>query len=293
MTPERYHDLVKKSKNDKLLIGIGCSFTEGQGALTDEVWERYNWKIENTHAHPELEPLEVKGSWVTQVCENYSTDWTPINLGERGGGNYAAAKHLTSIYPELNLEDENKEKIVVFMLTGPERFSVPHGDWHNMWHGVVRSIWPVADAEDPLWRAYATEFYSEKQTMLSTYFTIKEVETWCKAYNAKLIIASAFDFSYNKEYTKENIKSVLGIDWDLQSELFKFRGHPSAFHMLLSDDGFDYNVQNGGYWDALNYTEAYPKGTPHVSRCCHPNLRGHGVIAKELYAELTSRGWMS
>ena len=285
MSPERYKKLLNDSKNNKLLIGIGCSFTQGQGGLSDEVWEKYDWNIPNTHSFNELEMLEVAGSWVNQLCENHLTDWTPINLGERGSGNRAATKSLTALYPELNLDDPNKEKIVIFALSGPERFTIVHNNWNNeIWHGVFKSIWPNPDSKEEMWRAYANDMYGPKQNFLETYFAIKEVQDWCKYNNAKLILTSAFSFDYYKDYTKENIKKTSGLDWEL--DLFLPEGHPSLFHLLLDIDGFDYSVRNGGYWNELNYTDKYPKGTPHVSRCCHPNLRGHAKIAEVLYDKI-------
>lgn len=293
MTPENYAQLKKNSKNDKLFIGTGCSFTQGQGGLKDSVWESYNWNIPNTHCIAHLEAVEIEGSWVTQFCKNHYPDWTPINLGARGAGNYAAAQSLTSLYPELNLEDTSKEKIVVFMLSGPERYSIINSEWGERFHGVFQSIWPDPNSDNPLWRAYATDMYSEKQTMLLTYFAIKQVQDWCKLYNAKLMLVSAFDFSYVARWTPGKVWDTINLPWDLPSQMWKPEGHPSAFHMLLNNDGFSYDVANGGYWDGLNYNDAYPKGTPHVSRCCHPNYKGHAYIANEMRKEFIDRGWLS
>jgi len=287
MSPERFTELLKNSENDKLLIGIGCSFTQGQGALKDEVWEKHNWNIPNTHTKFELEELELEGSWVTQICKNYMPDWTPINLGERGGGNRAAAKYLTSVFPELNLDDPNKEKIVVFMLTGPERYTIMTPLWVKRFHGIFESIWPNPRSDQKMWRAYAEEMYSPKQTMFETYLNIKEVENWCKSNNAKLILVSAFDFSYFRHYTHKEIKDTIDLDW--VPDVWYPNNHPSVFHLLLDKDGFDYSIADGGYWEELNYTDKYPKGTEHVSRCCHPNYKGHQVIATEMYNELVSR----
>ena len=287
MSPERFKILLEASKNDKLLIGIGCSFTQGQGGLSDEVWEKYNWNIPNTHGIHELESLEIEGSWVNQLCRTHMSDWTPINLGERGGGNRAAVKYLTSVFPELNLEDTNKEKIVVFMLTGPERYTAMAPLWGMRFHGVFRSIWPNPTSDDKLWKAYAEEMYSAQQTMFETYLSIKEAENWCNANNAKLLLVSGFDFSYFREYTKANIKSMIDLDW--MPDIWYPNNHPSVFHMLLDKDGFDYSIADGGYWQKLNYTDEYPKGTEHVSRCCHPNLKGHRLIAKEMFGELLNR----
>ena len=286
MSPERYRQLKENSKKEKLLIGIGCSFTQGQGSPSVEVWEKFNWNIPNDHIILEVEHEEIAGSWVHQICDNHMPDWAPINLGERGGGNRASAKYLTALYPELNLEDPKKEKIVVFMLTGTERYSIVHGDWEERFHGIFRTLWPSLDSDDEVWRAYAN-FYSEKGTLIENYFAIKEVKDWCKYNNAKLLLVSAFDFSYHKDYMPISLKSKIDVNFDLN--LWLPEGHPSVFHMLLDKDGFGYNIQNGGYWSELNYSEKYPKGTEHVSRCCHPNLKGHAVIAEKMFEELNRR----
>ena len=116
-------ELIERKKNkSKILIGLGDSFTQGQGACSIELWEKYNWDLGTSSEidNHDLLKSSYENSWVNKICENYLTEYTPINLGMTGRGNRAAVKELY-LHPDLQLEKSN-EIIVVFMLTGMERF---------------------------------------------------------------------------------------------------------------------------------------------------------------------------
>ena len=115
----QYKDINITSES-KIVIGLGDSFTQGQGACKNEIWEKHNYSFDSMYKHHETLVEEYKGSWVNQLCENHLTDYIPVNLGLRGCGNRAAVKEL-HLHPELNLE-RAKEKIVIFLLSGMERF---------------------------------------------------------------------------------------------------------------------------------------------------------------------------
>lgn len=107
---------------DKFLIGIGDSFTQGQGSITPDLYEKYGDAVyESNHRLP-IDAEERANSWVGQLAKKLS-DYCPINLGERGRGNRSAAKELY-----LNFLDSSSEKIVVYCLSGMERFDFVQKD---------------------------------------------------------------------------------------------------------------------------------------------------------------------
>ena len=112
------------TEDSKLLIGIGDSFCAGRGACSIELWEKYGWDMERMYGEggAEVEESNYANSWVNQLCKNHMPDWTPLNLGMSGKGNRYAIKELM-VNPLLGIE-KAKEKIVVFAVSGFERFDL-------------------------------------------------------------------------------------------------------------------------------------------------------------------------
>ena len=83
------------NKESLLIIGLGDSFTEGQGALSDKTWAKYNhstWERgQDLRKNEVVEELE--NSWVYKICKNHFPQYTPINFGFRGKGNKNAFKN--------------------------------------------------------------------------------------------------------------------------------------------------------------------------------------------------------
>lgn len=282
--------LIKTITEDhKLIIGLGCSFTQGQGSYSIETQEKYNWDI-SVHADgEELRTESYENSWVNLLARDYFTDYIPINLGQAGGGNRQAAKSLHMFHNEKI--QNAKDKIVIFMLTGMERFSYIQKNYSHDSQDYWFTCWPNDDVskESPMnrvWTGYAHDVYSDDVAFMETYLNIMEVVTWCKAHNAKLILTSAFTSDYINELF------IPALDFNPKFDFFYPKGRLSMFHYLLEKDGFDENIQNGGYWEELLFNDNYPKGSKHVSRCCHPNQEGHKVIAKILADEIKRRNYV-
>ena len=81
-------------KGDKLVVGLGDSFTQGVGAYSDETWTRHNGKIDVHTQDLKLIKEQYQGSWVKQLCDNHMPGWVPVNLGHAGTGNRSAIKEL-------------------------------------------------------------------------------------------------------------------------------------------------------------------------------------------------------
>ena len=52
MYREQYKDINITSES-KIVIGLGDSFTQGQGACKNEIWEKYGWSLDEMYKHHE------------------------------------------------------------------------------------------------------------------------------------------------------------------------------------------------------------------------------------------------
>lgn len=223
---------LKRTK--KAIISLGCSYTEGQGAVDDELYTDYKWthpkigesleiiitpeersEILKKYPSLSLNPdgkinfrfMEKKNSYVNVLCKKYfAGEYTPINLGIRGCGNRAAVKELY-FYPSIRW-DLIEEVIVVYMPSGLERFDFINDEVvdGNRW----KAMWPHPDGmpqgpRKTLWEGYAKALYSDRFAVLEQLSHVQELMTWCKAKNAKLIITPAFDDRFNKKFFQSQL----------------------------------------------------------------------------------------
>ena len=306
------YDMIKPiDKNSKIVIGIGDSFTEGQGACSSELWEKCNWNINKipNNLGFEYQKEYYKNSWVHQLCDNYLTDYTAINLGMTGRGNRGPIKELY-LHPELKMETA-KEKIVILMLSGYERFDFVHREFNQHIH--YQTMWPRPNNDknlNELWEAYGQHVFSDRVGIIEMLLGIAEVKTWCKAYDAKLIITSAFRVDYKRNefinrilhdcecnngktpnYLKEQVEYVNRIvdiiDWD------KFL-YPKGFYCfsdyLLHLEGLDELTNNYDENLFYKYGQSLDKMSPngYITNCSHPSAKGHKMMAEVIYEYIES-----
>ena len=296
------YDLIRKlTPNSKVIIGIGDSFTQGQGACGEDIWEKYNWDMKNVPESDEriVDTIFYENSWVNQLCRNHLTEYTPINLGMVGRGNRASVKQL-SMHPAFKFENI-KEKIVIFMLTGMERFDFVHKNLNQ--HVHFKTMWP-SDSYDGdergLWNEYLTQIYSDRSATIELILNIHEAQTWCKANNAKLILTSAFSTDYNNESfykkirgekTKENYlygnihylnELMTMVNWD---SYLKPGGFSCVADMLCHLEGRDDLIgveSSAKYYDYAYSSKKMSKGG-FITPCAHPSVKGHTEIAKTIH----------
>ena len=306
------YDLVRKlTSNSKVIIGIGDSFTQGQGACGEDIWEKYNWDMKNVPESDEriVDTIFYENSWVNQLCENHLTDYTAINLGMVGRGNRASVKQL-SMHPAFKFENI-KEKIVIFMLTGMERFDFVHKNLNQ--HVHFKTMWPSDsyDGEEKgLWNEYLTQIYSDRSATIELILNIHEAQTWCKANNAKLILTSAFSTDYNNESfykkirgekTKENYlygnihylnELMTMVNWD---SYLKPGGFSCVADMLCHLENRDDLIgveSSAKYYDYAYSSKKMSKGG-YITPCAHPSIKAHTEIAKTMYDFIIKNDYLS
>jgi hypothetical protein len=294
---------IKINKDSKILIGLGDSFTQGEGACSVDIWEKYDWnlkKMSDMNIRFEIDESNMKNSWVHKICENYLTDYIPINMGMTGRGNRAAVKELY-LHPDLNIESA-KEKIVVFMLTGLERYDFIHRNFYEHVHFLT--IWPTHNSntpEKPLWDAYRDYAFSEKSVAIELLLTIAELKTWCKLHNATLVLTSAFRPDYNAKFfldaisetqedkVSESHKYIKGlveiVDWVdfLRPEGFNCMTDYLC-HLENRDDLIQENTSFPYYELGYSLDKLSPKG--YITKCAHPSYLGHEAIAETIYKQI-------
>ena len=291
---------ININEESKILIGLGDSFTQGHGACNIKIWDKYKWddkKMYEEYFHDVVES-GFNNSWVNQLCKNHLTDFIPINFGLSGRGNRAAAKELY-LHPELNIELP-KEKIVVYMLTGYERFDFVNKDY-EVGHHKFNTMWPNPDCGNDLrtvGNEYMNHVWSDRMGLIELLLNIAEVKNWCKVHNAKFILTSAFTPTINKQFMTDHIigdllygkeshveKLVNIIDWD---EFFYPDGFRCITDYLLSLEERTDLINEFSSWNYYEFAYGHKKMTPkgYITKCAHPSNDGHKEIAKLLYEHI-------
>ena len=283
------------TKDSKLLIGIGDSFCAGRGACSIELWEKYGWDMERMYGEggAEVEESNYANSWVNQLCKNHMPDWTPLNLGMSGKGNRYAIKELM-VNPLLGIE-KAKEKIVVFAVSGFERFDLAKdlvGEEH------FTTQWPVYGGYKEKKLGYSEltlengdSLYSEKFVISEFILNIIELMNWCKLHNAKLLLMSAFTPEFNKNHfidvLSPNVTSVLGqmkldeLIWSIPWErIIRPLGFSCITDMLMHLEGWDKDLPGYGFRN-MKIETIGPNG--YMTKCQHPSEKGHKLLAEIIY----------
>lgn len=286
------------TKDSKLLIGIGDSFCAGRGACSIELWEKYGWDMERMYSEggTEVEESNYANSWVNQLCKNHMPDWTPLNLGMSGKGNRFAIKELM-VNPLLGIE-KAKEKIVVFAVSGFERFDLAKdlvGEEH------FTTQWPVYGGYKEKKLGYSEltlengdSLYSEKFVISEFILNIIELMNWCKLHNAKLLLISAFTPEFNKNHfidvLSPNVTSVLGqmkldeLIWSVPWErIIRPLGFSCITDMLMHLEGWDKDLPGYGFRNVKIETIG-PNG--YMTKCQHPSEKGHKLLAEIIYEHI-------
>jgi len=283
----QYKD-IKITEDSKIIIALGDSFTQGQGAAPEHIWEKFNWDADAMYNNEEVIREEYEGSWVHQLCRDYMPGWIPVNMGQRGCGNRAAIKDIY-LHPSLNLELA-KEKIVIFMISGIERFDFIDKAFNPQFHFFSMWPWPGSKNEkyDPLWSFYGENIWSDNFGILELLLNLAEARVWCKANNAKLIITSAFSDALERNKFRainRNDKADVivrdldkNIDW--QDVLYPKGFNCMTDYLINLEERQDLMGSSFYFW-AMGMEKYSPKG--YFTKCAHPSYKGHGAIAECIY----------
>lgn len=223
------NESIRKTK--RAILGLGCSFVQGFGALDSSIYETYKWKMNPPGGSvirwvlnqaeqqqlvadfPDISISDASSSAINfSMHENaraftnvlatkyFEGKYTPLNFGRSGFGNRAAIKDL-HFYPAINW-DELEELIVIYAPTAPERLDLISDVSHaiNQPHRWT-CVWPNPSAvsRKELSTGYKHTISSSKFETLEQLVHVQDLLTWCKLKKAKLIIVPAFSELYTRD----------------------------------------------------------------------------------------------
>jgi hypothetical protein len=298
----------------KYIIGLGCSWTQGEGGYPEHIWKEHNGRVQLRGVDDyHLRKYEHENSWVNVLCRDHFPEYTPINLGVRGIGNRAA-------YNQLHFCDvvdwNNSTGIIVLMWSGFERYDFFHqapkrDDGYNDFysngeylHYKWRTAWPAVDCggeEKSLWSVYAKMLWSEQFVASEQMMTLLSLQAFAKAHNYKIVVANAFNDpqpidSYRPrlnnplEWLKEHTGYIFEkFDWTCY--VHNTTPYISFIQKLIWEDGLMPKNEWGGWY---NFYKQRSWPSTYLTNCdgAHPTVEGYKVIASELAGFINSSGYV-
>jgi hypothetical protein len=232
----------------KLLVTLGCSFTEGVGC--------YEPSMLNSDGTPNNSELYGKSKnrfhtfgWppLLQKKLGYDVLW---NLGKGGSANSEATKRWMELFFNKNLSDEY-DVLIVWMVTFSERISFYK---NNIIHSINGgSHTPL---EQQLYQSYISFVENiVKDCVLETSFYLKVMRTICQLYNYQLLFFNV---------SMDEAKMLDSLTRCPNSLNFAFKQLYPECHGIL----------HGTIQDRSLDTVAY---------CGHPNEKGYEVISERIF----------
>jgi hypothetical protein len=282
----------------KYLIGLGCSWTQGEGGYPDDIWRQYNGKVQlQFHNDHHLRKIEHENSWVNVLCKEHFPEYTSVNLGVRGSGNISAVKQLH--FCDI-IDWENSTGIIVLMLSGFERLDFLHRDSKSNNHQQLPDYYSVGEykhykwrqaypsemrgeSEDSLlWTTYAKILWSEEFVATNQLLALLELQEFAKNRGFKIVIANAFNMHDKLQGSRKYIQEYTGqlankFDWSCY--FHDSVNYVSFMEKLVQLDGkIDNWTQYFDYYKQLSWPTKY------LTNCfgSHPTIEGYKVIANEL-----------
>lgn len=294
----------------KYIIGLGCSWTQGEGGYPDEIWKEYNGRVQMSLRGKNdyvVRPYELENSWVNVLCRDHFPDYTPLNLGIKGIGNRAAVHQLHFVD---NIDWDNSEGIIVFMMSGFERFDFfqenpkrgsdpkepdgySNGEFpHNKW----RTMWPVPNHggnEKPLWEVYARMLWSEQFVACEQMMALLDLQNFARLRGFKVVVANGFNQNHPqgiKYYLRENAGSLVDkFDWHgyIHDEV----PYIAFVQKLVWCDGLMDPKDWCGFHN-FYFNRTWP--SEYLTNCegSHPTIKGYKVIGDELADFIRLRGYV-
>lgn len=297
----------------KYIVGLGCSWTQGEGGYPEHIWKEYNGRVQLRGVDDHhLRKYEHENSWVNVLCRDHFTDHTPINLGVRGIGNRAAIHQLHFCD---KIDWNNSTGVIVLMLSGFERydfvqnnpvaFDFKQDDYYSngdFRHYKWRTAWPVADTDSPdkpIWQAYANMLWSEEFVAVSQMLALLDLQAFAKAHNFKLVVANGWNYPHDlntgkpylpTEWLAMNTKSLFNkFDWNCY--IHNTTDYMCFMQKLVWLDGL---IQPHTEWNCwYNFYRKRDWPSTYLTNCdgAHPTLQGYKVIGDEIATFLRSQNY--
>lgn len=292
----------------KYIIGLGCSWTAGEGGWTEEIFKQFpEGRVQvNLRGKDDshLRPMEHENSWVNVLCRDHFPDYTPMNLGIKGIGNTAAVDQL---YFCDRVDFNNSTGIIVLFLSGFERWDMfnqqpisqkfendgysnglyKHNKWRTLWPNIgTRS----GDGQSFDW--YATNIWSEEFVACKNILSILRLQTFAKAHGYKVILANTFNVRQDggviKYFNQYAPGIVSKVDWS--NYLHTSVDYEAFMELLVERDGKLPKQEWVGYYQ---FYKSLPWPSTYLTNCdgAHPTIMGYKVIASEMAKFIKYKGY--
>ena len=256
MKVKRYEEINQiLERTGKAIISIGDSFPAGQGALDVEIYkegfvnttkngipvsycgnsseaisfaEKYGLSyVINSQGETEVrfDDMEHKNAFGEVLTKKYLNDeYANINLSNGGKGNASSVNDLL-LHPRIHWE-KLKKAIVVYVPSGLDRWDIISDSFDEWQH--FNTVWPfgaggsgahglvVNSGRWHLSNGYERSFWTEKFLALNQILIMNQLQLWCKAYNAELIVTPGFCKDYNRDYFKNALSIPVLRDRNLE-----------------------------------------------------------------------------
>lgn len=265
--------LPTTSPNDNLLVVLGDSITQGIGAYPLHVWEKHRGKPHFNVLGELYRDHQMQNNWASQLSSNHLSNYKVINLAVNGVGNRAASKEIY-----LNpIPKTTGNVIVIFMISGLQRFDFLKTSYSNNAHMNWLTIWPIPDLHkgQPIEKVeqwYSIHGHSDKTSIIETLMAISDVANFCKANGYEFLFANAFDELF--DITK--MQHVLGDDQHLLNIIDWKRFISTNFTLeFLKKESKDLNL-----W---KFTSNLQVPSKYITPCSHWTIEGQRVVAEHIY----------
>jgi hypothetical protein len=281
----------------KYIIGLGCSWTQGEGGYPEQVWKDHGGRVQvRGRDDYYLRAIEHENSWVNVLCRDHFPEYESVNLGARGIGNRGAVHQLHFCD---KVDWDNSEGIIVLMMSGFERFDffksntltydpVKQDDFYsngdfNHYKWMPMNPLPKNGGEyEPLWEIYARMLWSEQFVAAENMMALLDLQTFAKAHGFKVITANAFNQRTEGviQYFKNNTRS-LADKFDWTTYVHTSTPYTAFMQKLVELDGILKSEDWGNYYQCYSQRD-WP--ATYLTNCqgAHPTLEGYKIIAKEL-----------
>lgn len=289
----------------KYIVGLGCSWTQGEGGYPEQVWKDHGGRVQvRGRSDYYLRKIEHENSWVNVLARDHFPEYESVNLGVRGIGNQAAVQQLHFCD---KIDWTNSTGIIVLMLSGFERFDVfqqhPYSRDNNddMYsnneyrHYKWRTAWPVPGhntGDAAFWDVYGRELWSEQFVASHQMMALLNLQAFAKAHGYKVVIANGFNQRNEgiKQYLRDNTGSLVDkFDWG--TYLHDTTPYSAFVQKLVELDGLIPANEWGGF-HSFYHKRDWP--AKYLTNCegAHPTLEGYKVIGKEIADFIKLRGYV-
>lgn len=264
--------------NDKVIIGLGDSFTQGVGAYSMKTWEGMSHPHYNVTGQYFLDE-QLKNNWLTQLRDNHLPDYKIINLGINGIGNKGAVKELY-----LNTLPNNADVTVILMASGINRLDFIKKHHRKGSHLRWQTLWPLIRNKGTsefsvIEKEYLENIYSPKFAAIEFLLILAEAQTFCQAKGYKFRFAMAFDNHGSKEHLMEALgdeRELINIvDWN---NLINLPDDDTFMELVCKLEGFE--VRKNHWYNFCNELKVPSK---YLTPCSHWSIEGQRVVAETIY----------